>query len=104
LSCGIGSSDGALIPIPVRSFLYLIGTAFAPLFAITITDYFILKKTRLPSESLNIKNAVLWVLGVFLYRYMMNMDTILGSTLPTMIILSLACIVANQFTFKKAGK
>ena len=77
-----------------ESFLYLIGSAFAPLFAIVITDYFILKKNKINEDNMfNIKNSAIWVAGVIIYRVLMNVDTPIGSTLPTMIIVSLICIL-----------
>jgi purine-cytosine permease-like protein len=79
-----------------ESFLYLIGTAFAPLFAILITDYFMLKKNKLIEDnSFNVLNSIIWVIGVIIYRKLMSVDTPIGSSLPTMIIISLLCILVN---------
>lgn len=95
--CILGLIIAVLVPTSqYESFLYLIGSAFAPLFAILLTDFFILKNDKLDEKSIfNIKNSIIWVIGVGIYRVLMNLDTPIGSTLPTMIILSVICILIN---------
>lgn len=79
-----------------ENFLYLIGSVFAPLFAILIVDYYILKNNKVNDDNLlNVKNSVIWVIGVVVYRLLLNVDTPIGITLPTMIITSLFCIIIN---------
>ena len=105
LACLMGLAIAIIVPTSrYEGFLYLIGTAFAPLFAITLTDYFILKKTKPLENAINLRNATLWVIGVVLYRVMMNVDTLLGSTLPTMILLSLVCIVTDKIVKRKKNE
>ncbi len=100
--CGIGLLIAIFIPSSnYEWFLYLIGTAFAPLFAILIADYFILKKQKLYEGPLDLRNAGIWVAGVILYRIMMNVDTVLGSTIPTMLILVAVCFVSEKVFGKK---
>ncbi len=102
--CGIGLLIAIFIPSSnYEWFLYLIGTAFAPLFAILIADYFILKKQKLYEGPLDLRNAGIWVAGVILYRIMMNVDTVLGSTIPTMLILVAVCFVSEKVFGKKAA-
>ncbi|MGE4283236.1 MAG: putative hydroxymethylpyrimidine transporter CytX [Clostridia bacterium] len=98
LVCVIGVIIALSVPTTqYESFLYLIGSAFAPLFAIMITDFFILKNNTLNSSCLfNMKNSVIWVIGVILYRLLMNIDTPIGSTLPTMLLVALICIIVNK--------
>lgn len=95
--CILGLIIAVLVPTSqYESFLYLIGSAFAPLFAILITDFFILKNNKTYEKSMfNIKNSIIWVIGVITYRMLINLDTPIGSTLPTMIILSIICILIN---------
>lgn len=97
--CIIGFVMAITIPTSkYEPFLYLIGSVFAPLFAIMITDYFVIKNDKLEINKLfDFKNIIIWVLGVALYRMFLNMDTIYGSTLPVMIIISIVCIVVNYF-------
>ncbi|MDD4751364.1 MAG: putative hydroxymethylpyrimidine transporter CytX, partial [Synergistaceae bacterium] len=66
-----------------ENFLFLIGSVFAPMISILITDFFILKKDHF-SDSLNIFNFILWIAGFVLYRGFMAMETVFGNTLPVM--------------------
>ena len=75
----------------ITDFLYLIGSVFAPMIAIQIADYFILKQDH-ESEGLNVRNAVIWVIGFVLYRFLMGVDLPVGNTLPDMLLTSLLCI------------
>lgn len=100
--CFIGMLLAIFVPASYYEwFLYLIGTAFAPLFAILLTDYFILKKRTIYEGNLRYRNAVIWLIGVILYRFMMNVDTFLGSSIPTMLILIVLCLLTNQISEKK---
>ncbi|MGN0704203.1 MAG: putative hydroxymethylpyrimidine transporter CytX [Lentihominibacter sp.] len=79
----------------ITDFLYLIGSVFAPMIAIMIADYFILKKNH--SESaVNVMNLVIWVIGFIVYRILMNVDLPLGSTLTDMVITLIICIAADK--------
>ena len=79
----------------IMNFLYLIGSVFAPMIAIQITDYFILKKSYSLSK-LNLVNLLIWFLGFILYRNLMKMDIILGNTLPDMLITMVLCVLVNK--------
>ena len=79
----------------ITNFLYFIGSVFAPMIAILITDFFILKNDA-SGKILSVKNIVIWFIGFLLYRYLMTVDIIIGSTLPDMIITSLICIIINK--------
>ena len=94
--CIVGTLLAILAPVSqFEGFLYLIGSIFAPMIAILITDYFILKKdsSKLHFDWLNL---ILWLFGFILYRFFMTMDTPIGNTLPVMIILSAICIIINK--------
>jgi putative hydroxymethylpyrimidine transporter CytX len=80
-----------LVPISqYENFLYLIGSVFAPLFAVLLTEYFIFKKKNVESESLfNLKNISLWIIGVIAYRLLLSWDSPLGVTLPVMLLVGL---------------
>ncbi len=79
----------------ITDFLYLIGSVFAPMIAIQIADFFVLKQDH-ESEGLNVRNTVIWVIGFALYRFLMGVDLHVGNTLPDMIITSLICIAAGK--------
>jgi putative hydroxymethylpyrimidine transporter CytX len=45
-----------------QNFLYFIGSVFAPMIAIMIADYFIIKKDH-SAKAFNITNIILWIIG-----------------------------------------
>lgn len=69
-----------------EAFLYLIGSVFAPMIAILLCDFFLLKKD-FSQKALSLPNAILWLLGFFLYRGLMRLDLFMGSTVPCIAIL-----------------
>lgn len=79
----------------ITDFLYLIGSVFAPMIAIMIADYFILKKNHSKS-AVNVMNLVIWVIGFIVYRILMNVNLPLGSTLTDMVITLIICIAADK--------
>lgn len=95
--CVLGIIIAIFTPIEeFEDFLYLIGSVFAPLFAILITDYFLLKVTDInETKPMNLINIIIWIIGVIIYRQLMTLDTPLGTTLPVMLIISLICIIIN---------
>ena len=91
-----------------ESFLYLIGSAFAPLFAILFVDYYIAgRQTVTPNALLNLKNIVLWGIGFVGYRLLMPYATVIGITLPVIAAIGLLCALTNlrkengKWTFRK---
>ncbi|SHJ48471.1 putative hydroxymethylpyrimidine transporter CytX [Hathewaya proteolytica DSM 3090] len=78
-----------------EDFLYLIGSVFAPMIAILITDFFILKKNN-SKKGIDMTNVCIWIVGFIIYRVFMQVDTFVGSTFPVMIVISLLCIVVNM--------
>lgn len=104
--CGIGMALAVFAPVArFESFLYFIGSAFAPMAAILTTDYFILKKDSTKSTK-SITNIILWVIGFALYRVFMSIDSPIGYTLPVMAIVSILCVTADKIFGGKdnAGK
>ena len=84
---------GTLIAVVVsieqyENFLYAIGSVFAPMFAILLTDYFIIRKNRKLQENLMINWGafLVWVMGIVLYYQFIKLDFIIGATVPVMII------------------
>ncbi|MCH4178270.1 MAG: putative hydroxymethylpyrimidine transporter CytX [Megasphaera sp.] len=78
-----------------QDFLYLIGSVFAPMTAILISDYFVLHRDH-SSESVNGINMILWVIGFILYRILLNVDTPLGITFPVIVIIMAASTVIHK--------
>lgn len=79
----------------ITNFLYLIGSVFAPMIAIQITDFFLLRRGG-ASGRLDVCNAVVWVLGFVLYRVLMTVDIPVGNTLPDMAATMLLCVIAHK--------
>ena len=97
----IGTIAAIVYPMDnITNFLYLIGSVFAPMIAIMIADFFILKKDK--SESMfNWSNLIIWLVGFVLYRMLMNIDLLLGNTLPDMAITMLICLIVESAKIKQ---
>jgi putative hydroxymethylpyrimidine transporter CytX len=96
LVCIIGTMLAILTPVEqYENFLYLIGSVFAPMISILIADYFILKKKEI-SKTVDVKNFIIWAIGFGIYRIFLNVDTVIGSTFPVMIVTFAICIAANK--------
>ena len=93
----IGTIAAIVYPMDnITDFLYLIGSVFAPMIAIQIADFFLLKRTDSLGEAVDITNAVIWVIGFVLYRILMRIDIPVGNTLPDMVITILICMVVRS--------
>ncbi len=97
LACAIGIVLAVFVPIgQYENFLYLIGSVFAPLFAILLTDFFILHTQKVdPKRFYNLKNTALWIIGILIYRLLLPLDSPAGATLPVMVLLSVLCVLVN---------
>jgi purine-cytosine permease-like protein len=85
----IGTIIAIAAPIEqYQNFLYAIGSVFAPLFAILLTDYFIIRKNRKLQVGLlvNWGAVIVWAVGVALYYQFIKVDFVLGATVPVMAI------------------
>lgn len=101
LVCIIGTMLAIFTPVEqYENFLYLIGSVFAPMISILIADYYILKKKKI-SNTLDVKNFIIWAIGFGIYRMFLNIDSIIGSTLPVMIITFLMCVLVDKSTVKR---
>ena len=84
----------------ITNFLYLIGSVFAPMIAIQIADFFILKKDQ-SSKAFGVSNLIIWAVGFIIYRYLMTLDIIVGNTLPDMVITIIICCIVHLISRKK---
>lgn len=92
----IGTLLAIFTPITqYENFLYLISSVFAPMIAILISDYFILKKDS-SAKAADLQNLLIWAAGFVIYRLFMQIETPVGNTLPVMAITSLICIITNK--------
>ncbi len=83
----------------ITDFLYFIGSVFAPMIAIQIADFFILKRDR-TNIAFDLRNIIIWVIGFVIYRILMQFDIVIGNTLPDMAITVLICIVTDKLSKK----
>lgn len=92
----IGTIAAIVYPMDnITDFLYLIGSVFAPMIAVQIADYFILKKADSLMIAFDVKNLLIWLVGFVLYRILMKVDTPVGNTLPDMVITIVLCLIVN---------
>ena len=98
-----GTIAAILFPMDdITDFLYLIGSVFAPMIAIQISDYFILKKDS-SKAMFDWKNLIIWVIGFILYRILMNVDMVVGNTLPDMLITIVICVIVGKLGGKSTA-
>ena len=96
----IGTVAAIVYPMDnITDFLYLIGSVFAPMIAIQIADFFILKNDKRNVE-FDVLNLVLWLIGFVVYRCFMQIDTPVGNTIPCMIITILLSVVIHKIIKK----
>ena len=82
----IGTLAAVLFPMDnITDFLYLIGSIFAPIIAILLADYFILK-SDFSEKKLKVSRIIIWLIGFAIYRLLMQTDLFTGCTIPDMFI------------------
>ena len=93
----IGTVAAMLSPMDnITNFLYLIGSVFAPMIAVQIADYFILKKADAAEKEFQWTNLLIWLIGFIAYRLLMHVDTPVGNTLPDMAITIVLCLIVGK--------
>ena len=80
----------------ITNFLYLIGSVFAPMIAVQIADYFMLKKADAQKSAFQWRNLAVWLVGFVIYRLLMQVDTPVGNTLPDMVITVVLCVIVEK--------
>lgn len=92
----LGTILAIFIPITnYEDFLYYISSVFAPMIAILIISYYVLKQDH-SHVSFDWTNLLLWLIGFGLYRYFMELETPLGNTVPVMIVVGVLCYIVNK--------
>ncbi len=87
-------------PESLMDFLYLIGSVFAPMIAIQIADFFLLRHDG-GERGFCWANLLVWLAGFVLYRLLMQVDIPVGYTLPDMLITMLLCFAVGKVLNKK---
>lgn len=96
----IGTICAMFFPMDdITNFLYFIGSVFAPMIAIMIVDF--LSGRNSEQQTFNWMNLVVWLIGFFLYRYLMTVDFVLGNTFPDIIITMLLAWIVGRFVPEK---
>lgn len=96
----IGAVGAIFLPLTdITNFLYFIGSVFAPMIAIQIADFFILKQNK-ETKAFCIQNLIIWLIGFVLYRMLMGVDIAVGNTLPDMLITIAICVIVNKIQNK----
>ena len=94
----IGAVGAILFPLyDITDFLYFIGSVFAPMIAIQIAYFFILKKNT-ERSAFDTGNLIVWLMGFIIYRCLMQVDIIVGNTLPDMVITIILCVIASKIS------
>ena len=92
----IGTAAAMLFPMDdITDFLYLIGSVFAPMIAVQLADFFILRRPGTDS-GFDWAGLGVWLAGFVIYRLLMNVDFILGNTLPDMLITMALCVLVRR--------
>lgn len=97
----LGTAGAVLFPMDdITGFLYLIGSVFAPMIAVQIADFFLLKRDRFALE-FDGRNLVIWAVGFAAYRALMRWDLPLGCTLADMVLVVVLCVLAEKLPGKR---
>lgn len=101
LTAVIGTVAAILWPMDdITGFLYLIGSVFAPMTAIQIADFFLLKRDGF-QKNFDRRNLIIWVIGFLAYRWLMGVDLLVGCTLADMLLTVFLCVVTEKFSAKR---
>lgn len=82
----IGTVAAILFPMDdITGLLYMIGSVFAPMVAVLLGAFFVLK-TDAQNKACDWRNMFAWLVGFLIYRMLMDVDLPIGYTLPTVLI------------------
>lgn len=96
----MGAAGAIFLPLAdITDFLYFIGSVFAPMVAIQIADFFILKQNT-EHIAFSIQNLIVWIIGFVIYRWLMRVDIVIGNTLPDMLITIMICVAVSKIRSK----
>jgi len=81
-----------------EGFLLLIGSVFAPLFGVLLTDHFVLRRRAAATAQggLNLPGLLAWAIGVAAYQALSRLTPNLGATLPSLIAAGLAYLALRR--------
>ena len=79
----------------ITDFLYVIGSVFAPMIAVQLASFFVLKSDS-AGRHFDWLNLAVWLLGFAFYRFLLNKDFILGITLPCMAVTFVLTVLVGK--------
>lgn len=93
----VGTALAIFAPVQnLEGFLYFIGSVFAPMIAIMIVDFFILKTDR-SGAAFALPQLAVWLIGFALYRFSLTVDPLFcGNTLPVMLVTGVLAYLAGR--------
>ncbi|MEE0776289.1 MAG: putative hydroxymethylpyrimidine transporter CytX [Bacillota bacterium] len=93
--CAVATVLALLFPMDqYENFLYLIGSFFVPMVTLLLMEYFVFQQRSMEAV-FRWDNAMLWAMGFGLYRVFLSIDTVVGSTVPVMVILAILSAVCH---------
>lgn len=96
VAAAIGTAAALLFNMDnITDFLYLIGSVFAPMTAVLLADFFVLKKDS-SRIRFNWTRLLVWLFGFAFYRFLMRFDFACGYTLPDMAATFLLTLCAES--------
>ena len=102
--CAIGTFLAVFVGMAqYEVFLLAISSIFAPMIAILVANFFILKRD-VSSKKWDVRNSILWIVGFGVHRLFLGVESPVGSTLPVMVIIIALCIVVNLVLQKLQGQ
>lgn len=92
----IGTIGAILFPMNnITDFLYFIGSVFAPMIAVQLADFFVVRNDS-SKQNFDIQNLIIWFMGFVIYRLLMRVDIPIGNTLPDMLITSALVVAVSK--------
>ncbi len=99
-AAAIGTIGAIVFPMDdITDFLYLIGSVFAPMIAVMIADFFILKDSH-EQSAFCVRNLIVWFAGFLLYRWLMTVDLPFGSTVIDILVTLVICTIVGKIAGK----
>ena len=92
----LGTLGAIIFPMDdITDFLYLIGSVFAPMIAVMLADHFLLGNDASERKA-DWVSFLVWLAGFALYRWLLHVDTPVGSTLPDMLVTMILTYVVKK--------
>ena len=92
----VGTIAAILYPMDdIMDFLYLIGSVFTPMIGILLADFFINQQATQTTVT-HIIRAIIWLISVVVYHYMLHTESFIGATIPAFIVAFIATILVGR--------